>query len=153
MVSRLRARGTFVFSDKSTQKRRLVDTDCVSLAAAHAPRLAHSVVSPLPTTNASLVCRGSPFCGFKTSFRDMPFRSRDHVPRDCGQVPVSRYKADPFCFSDRCRFAALCSVVDKHPPIAEERSRLRVIHPGKVESRGGNRRSGVLLWPFQGRDS
>ncbi len=84
-VSRLRARGTFAISGKSTQKRRLVDTDCVSLAAAHAPRLAHSVVSPLPTTNASLVCRGSPFCGFKTSFRAERRTRRSALPRDCGK--------------------------------------------------------------------
>ena len=34
----------------------VVDADFVSFAAAQAPRLIHSVASPLPRTNASLVC-------------------------------------------------------------------------------------------------
>ena len=33
-----------------------VDADSVSFAAAQAPRLIHFIASPLPNTNASLVC-------------------------------------------------------------------------------------------------
>ena len=39
---------------------QVVGRDCTSRAAAYTPRLARSVLPPLPTANASLVCGGSP---------------------------------------------------------------------------------------------
>ena len=54
----------------------------------------------------------------RTSSRAIRRTCRSVTPRDCGKHVHNRFKADQPCSSDRCRFAALCSIAGTPASVA-----------------------------------